>query len=192
MLVYKDWLRRCALVAMFFAAGGAVAQPTQGDAAETARLHELFDADWQWNMRTFPEWATYVGDHRYGDRLNDRSLQAEDTYFAYARDRLARLRAIDRAKLSSNDRVSYDILVRDTMEWIESEAHRGMRTQAVNAVGGLHLRFAELLRASPATTETDVRNVLGRMAAFPSNADQVIERLRAGMATGWVTLRSSM
>ncbi len=193
MLVRKAWLLRSVLAAIFFAAcGGAAAQSAQGDAAETARLHALFDAEWQWNMRTFPEWATYVGDHRYGDRLNDRSLQAEDTYFAHARERLARLRAIDRAKLSSTDRVSYDILVRDTMEWIDSEAHRGMRTQAVNAVSGLHLGFAELLRASPAATESDVRNVLGRMAAFPSNVDQVIERLRAGMATGWVTLRSSM
>src|SRR5712671_5992166 len=160
MLMCRDWLRWCALVAMFFAAGGALAQPVQGDRAETVRLHELFDADWQWSMRTFPEWATYVGDHRYDDRLNDRSLKAEDTYFAYARDRLARLRAIDRAKLSSSDRVSYDILVRDTMEWIESEAHRGMRTQALDANGGLHLRFTELLRASPAATESDVRNLL--------------------------------
>jgi len=192
MLIGKDWLRRCALVAIFFAAGGALAQSTQGDAAETARLHGLFDAEWQWNMRTFPEWATYVGDHRYGDRLNDRSLKAEDTYFAYARDRLARLRAIDRAKLSSSDRVSYDILVRDTTEWIESEAHRGMRTRAVDANGGVHLRFAELLRQNPVATESDVRAVLARMAAFPANADQVIERMRAGMAMGWVTLRSSM
>src|SRR5258706_6321142 len=175
MLMRKDWLRRCVLAAIVFAAGGALAQSRQGDAAETARLHGLFDADWQWSMRTFPESATYVGDHRYDDRLNDRSLKAEDTYFAYARDRLARLRAIDRAKLSSNDRVSYDIMVRDTMEWIESEAHRGMRTQALDANGGLHLRFAELLRARPAATESDARNVLPRMPAFPANVAQALQ-----------------
>ena len=192
MRMCKDWLQRGALVAIFFAAGGAVAQPVQADAAETRRLHELFDAEWQWSMRTFPEWATYVGDHRYGDRLDDRSLQAEDTYFAHARDRLARLRAIDRARLSSTDRVSYDIMVRDTVEWIEREAHRGMRTQAVSAVSGLHLGFAELLRACPAATESDVRKLLARMSALPANVDQVIGRLRAGMAMGWVTLRSSM
>src|SRR6185503_17890470 len=192
MRMCNGWLRRFVLVAIFFAAGGALAQSRQGDAAETARLHGLFDAEWQWNMRTFPEWATYVGDHRYGDRLNDRSLKAEETNYAHARDRLAHLRAIDRAKLSSNDRVSYDIMLRDTIEWLEGEAHRGLRTQPIDASGGMHQGFAELLRMSPAATESDARNLLGRMAAFPASVDQVIGRMRAGMAMGWVTLRSSM
>ena len=31
---------------------------------EVARLHALFDAEWEWAMRTFPDWATLSGDHR--------------------------------------------------------------------------------------------------------------------------------
>ena len=176
-------------LALLFSAGAAFGQP---DAAETRRLHALFDAEWQWSMRTFPEWATYVGDHRYGDRLEDRSMLAEDGYFAHARERLAGLEVIDRAKLSGADRVSYDIFERDARQWIEREKHPGLRTLGLSAVGGPHIGFAELLRASPAQTETDVRNVLARIAAYPVAIDQVIARLRAGMETGWVTFRSSL
>ncbi|MBI3370876.1 MAG: DUF885 domain-containing protein [Betaproteobacteria bacterium] len=180
------------LCLLVLVAGAALAQPAPADPGETRRLHELFDADWQWRMRTFPEWATFRGDHRYGDRLNDRSRQAENQAYAYARDRLARLRSIEPASLSSADRISYDILLANTLQWIEGEAHAGLRTQVVDAQEGLHLGFSELLRVSPAAREADARNVLARMAAFPRAVDQVIERLREGIAMGWVTFRPSM
>ena len=173
-------------------AGTAFAQPAAPDPAETRRLHELFEADWQWGMRTFPEWATWVGDHRYGARLNDRSLAADETEYAYARERLAKLQAIDRAKLSVADRVSYDILTSKTREWLEWEKYRGLRTQSLTGINGLHTGFAELLRMSPAATEADVRNILARMDAFAPVVDQLIERMREGIALGWVTFRASM
>ena len=184
--------RRSALVALLLGCSGVLAHPGLPDPAETRRLHALFDAEWEWNMRTFPEWATYVGDHRYGDRLEDRSLEAEDAYFGHARERLARLASIDRAKLSAADRVSHDILVRDTRQWIERQAHPGLRTLALSAVGGPHMGFAELLRASPAGTEKDARNLVARMSAYPAVVDQVIARMRAGLAAGWVTHRPSL
>ena len=173
-----------------FAAGAAIAQPA--DPAETRRLHELFDADWHWGMRTFPEWATYVGDHRYGDRLNDRSPGADATHYAYARGRLAELRAIDRAKLLQADRVSYDIQVSRSNEWIEGEAHRGLNMKPVDALGGPQIGFAELLRVAPMASEADANRLFARMAAFPQNIDNVIERLREGMKLGWITFRASI
>jgi uncharacterized protein (DUF885 family) len=173
-----------------FAAAGALAQSAEH--AETRKLHDLFEADWEWSMRTFPEWATHVGDHRYGARLNDRSLESEGGEYAYARDRLARLRAIDRSRLASADRVSYDILVSRTTDWLEWEKHRGLRMLSLTGQDGVHLGFAELMRVSPAATEADARNLLERMRAFPATVDQVIARLREGMALGWVTFRNSM
>ena len=162
------------------------------DAAETRRLRDLFEADWEWSMRTYPEWATYVGDHRYGALLNDRSIAADAHEFAYARDRHARLGAIDRAKLSQADRVSYDILVSRTNDWLEWEKHRGRRMMPVSSQDGLHIGFAELLRMSPMATEADALNVIARMQAFPAAVEQVIARMREGAAIGWVTFRDSL
>ena len=39
-------------------------------------LHEVLDTEWQWRMAQFPEKATDNGDHRYDDRLTDRSAAA--------------------------------------------------------------------------------------------------------------------
>jgi uncharacterized protein (DUF885 family) len=57
--------------------GPARAQSTPGkDAA--AQAHALFDDYWQWTLRENPEIATFVGDHRYDDRLSDQSAAAAE------------------------------------------------------------------------------------------------------------------
>ena len=33
----------------------------------------MFDEEWQYELRTNPEWATMLGDSRYNDRLSDNS-----------------------------------------------------------------------------------------------------------------------
>ena len=76
MLQPGKWTRAVvlgwSLAALLCVAGSLQAQP---DPAETRRLHDLFDAEWEWSMRKFPEWATPVGDTRSGDRLTARSLR---------------------------------------------------------------------------------------------------------------------
>jgi hypothetical protein len=39
------------------------------------RLLSLFDQEWQYELRSSPEFATAVGDHRYNDRLADVSAE---------------------------------------------------------------------------------------------------------------------
>src|ERR1700679_420207 len=36
---------------------------------DAAKLHALFDQEWQWTLREYPEFATGVGDDRYNDKL---------------------------------------------------------------------------------------------------------------------------
>ena len=67
----------------------AVAAP---DPVQTQLLHALFDADWEWRMRSFPEWATFTGDHRYGDQLEDDSKAADESRLARNQALLVELR----------------------------------------------------------------------------------------------------
>lgn len=183
-------LAACIGSVTFGAAGQA--PPVSADAAETARLHALFDADREWAMRTFPEWATFSGNHRYDDRLSDQSRAARDAVDAHELETLAKLETIDRAKLSATDRVSFDLMLAKTREDIEGQQFRGERALVLTAQDGPHLGFASLMQASPAATEADLKNVLARMAAFPRKVDQTIEQLREGIALGWVTFKPSL
>ena len=162
------------------------------DAQAAQRLHALFDAEWDWEMRDDPERATYTGDHRFGGQLTDRSSAAETRRYAHARERLAALRNIDRAQLTPTDRVSRDIMAQTTQDWLDGEKFTGMRTLVLDSEGGLHTDLADLLRVSPVATEADAAMVLARLAQFPGRVDQVIARLREGLAIQWVAARDSM
>ena len=66
-------------------------------------LRPLFDEEWNYEMRTSPEAATALGDNRFNDRLDDRSLAAIQADAAARRSFLARFEAIDTAGLSASD-----------------------------------------------------------------------------------------
>ncbi|CAM5787106.1 DUF885 domain-containing protein [Rhizobacter fulvus] len=183
---------RMLVLALCCIAGAAGPVRAETDAQATQRLHALFDAEWEWEMRDDPERATYTGDHRYGAQLTDRSRAADEKRYAHARERLATLRGIDREQLAPADRVSRDIMVQGTQEWLDGEKFAGLNTLVLDGEGGLHNDLASLLRVSPVATEADVRNMLARLAQFPSRVDQVIARLRDGIAMGWVAARASM
>ena len=80
---------------------------------EAKRLQALFDTEWQWRLREYPEIATVVGDPRYNDKLTDLSAAAMDRRKAHERDVLRRIGEIDRARLSGQDVLSYDLFRRD-------------------------------------------------------------------------------
>jgi hypothetical protein len=48
------------------------AYPTKADEPpvrpDAAKLRALFDEEWQWTLREYPEFATAVGDSRYNDK----------------------------------------------------------------------------------------------------------------------------
>ena len=72
---------RIALTALaIVAALGSYADPSCGQPASpadaTAQARALFAEQWQWTLREFPEFATFLGDHRYDDRLSDQSAAA--------------------------------------------------------------------------------------------------------------------
>lgn len=81
----------------------------QQNSAATAAFHALIDEAWETDMREDPLRASYFGDRRYESQWPDVSLAAiakrNDTNVAT----LARLQRIDRAALSTQDQLSYDL-----------------------------------------------------------------------------------
>ncbi|MBK7743284.1 MAG: DUF885 domain-containing protein [Betaproteobacteria bacterium] len=162
--------------------------PAQAGAppAAAAALHALFDADWEDSMRRYPEWATYVGDHRYGDRLHDASPENEADAYARQRQRLQAAQALPREMLETKDRASLDIFIHGLQDDLTFEPLLGYRRLSLGATGGFHTGFSNLLRASPTRNKTQAEQVLVRLAAYPRRVDQEIARLQQGLLLGWV------
>jgi uncharacterized protein (DUF885 family) len=160
------------------------------DPLQTQRLHALFDARWEAVMQLSPEYATYLGDSRYGDRLQDASPASRAAEEAAARSALSEAQAIRREALAPKDQVSLDIFIYNLQEQLRFEPFIGARSMSLGAIHGFHTGFAGLLSASPVSRREEMDQILARMAAFPRRVDQEIVRLREGAALGWVAPRS--
>ena len=165
----------------------AAAAPARSPAATA--LHALFDASWDASMQRYPEWATYVGDNRWGDRLYDASPENEAAGVADLRQNLAAAQAIPRGALDAKDRVSLDLFIHGQQQWLAMEPFVGYRRMSLGALGGFHTELAELMKSSPVQTRLQAEQALARLAAWPRRVDQELLRLRQGLALGWVPPR---
>ena len=160
------------------------------DPAATQRLHTLFDARWEAQMKAYPEWATYNGDNRYGDRLEDASPEAVAAQYTAARQALTDAQAIPRASLSAKDKVSLDIFVLKQEEQLRFEPFLGFRTMSLGALSGFQSDFADILSASPVGKQVEVEQMLTRLAAYPRRVEQELAWLRVGIKQRWVPPRT--
>lgn len=175
------------------APGHGRAQADVPSAPASSQAHALFEEYWERTARMFPEWATYRGDHRFGDRLNDGSPQAREQWFALARGLLARLQALPPQALGPQDRLSVEVLARRLRMSLAMEPFADYESMTVDASPWpFQASFASLLRASPMETEAQARQVLARMAAYPARVEREIAKLRRGMAASWVPPRRAL
>ncbi len=147
---------------------------------EAKKLHSLFAEDWQWSLQQFPENATFLGDHRNNHRLIDLSFAAIEQRKAHEREMLNRIQQIDRAKLSGQDVISYDLYLRDKRINVEGQRFP-LELRPLNQMDGLHLSFAQLADASPFRSLKDYENYLARLRAFATLVDQTIALMKRGM-----------
>lgn len=164
------------------------AAATADAATKTQRaLHALFDEAWESEARAAPEWATLRGDLRFNDKLSDRSEAALAARDAFVRDMLARARAIDVSPLNDTDRVSLALFINRYQQDVAMQGFAGWRTLTLGTLYGAQSALAGFARNVPVNNETQAKQWLARLAAYPARVDQEIAILRKGLALGWVT-----
>ena len=146
---------------------------------------------WEFRLAEDPLFATNAGDHRYGDRLPSMTPADFARREAFARSMLRRLEAVDAATLSTPDRVSRDMLVRELTHEIAGYEFGTYRIP-LNADSGFQTDFADLPNRNPFRNAADYENYIARLNAFPRFASQEMALMRAGARRGLlaVALRS--
>jgi uncharacterized protein (DUF885 family) len=166
-------------VAILVAVGLAASEG--GDAA--ARLHTLFEREWEHRLEQNPLLATDVGRHEYNDRLPSAAPEARERRVEATRGFLEELAAIDRAELSDQDRVSYDMFRRQLEERV-AELEFGDWQIPINADSGFHIGFARLPEEVPLATPEDYENYLARLRELPRYFGEQVANMRTGLERG--------
>ena len=178
-------IRNTGLISLILFSASAILAHVVQTGDETTRVHALFDEDWQWNLKEFPESATLFGDNRYNGRLTDYSAQAIERRNAHERELLDRIRKIDRGRLSGQDAISYDLFLRDKELKVDG-ARFPTEYMPLDQMNGVQILFGQLVANTPFRNARDYDDYLARLAAFPTQIDQIIALMRRGLETGWV------
>jgi uncharacterized protein (DUF885 family) len=161
---------------------GWARQPSLPGAAGVL-LANLFNNYWDDRARLFPLMATAQGDNRYNDRLpNDQTRAFRQQQARLYRRYLNDLLNIDRARLSAEDKLSYDIFQYDMRTRLE-----GLRLNTwmmpFAQIYSLPTTLGQLgtgTGAQPFRTVKDYDNWLARVSRFPVWADSAIANFRTG------------
>ena len=175
----------CASTSMFVQSPSAQDSGSMLASVENRRheLLSLFDEEWQYELRTNPEWATMLGDNRYNDRLSDNSPEFFRSDLEQRRGFLARFEAVDPAGFSRQDTLSRELIIRKLRQEIEGAQFKHWE-MPVNQMGGLHLELPDMIVITPFNTVADYDNYLARLHQMPHAFDQVTANMRQGMNDG--------
>jgi uncharacterized protein (DUF885 family) len=174
-------------------------QGAEAPAAGSQTLQKLFEDSDEASLKLSPIGALFRGDQRYAGEFGD---YISDAYIEQSRrdaeSDLKRLNQIDRASLSRQDQIAYDVFAYQTkqnLDGLTPEFVALVAPRPLNHLNGLHVQYPDISSGKSAArfqTVEDYDNGLKRMTGFVTYLDRCIERMKQGMKTGVVESKLTM
>jgi uncharacterized protein (DUF885 family) len=149
--------------------------------AEVAKLHALFDAQWERALRDNPLAATYLGDPRYDDRWPDLTRANLDRIAAADRQVLVDLAAIPRDRLPPAEQLNYDLFRKEYENRVAVQRYHPEYYTISPSQGGPQT-LNELPEQIDFSTVAAYEAWLKRLETLPVHLEQVTALLRDGVA----------
>jgi len=160
------------------------------------QLRQLFADSDEAALKLNPIDALFRGDQRYAGEFGD---YISDAYIAQQRRNAdaewQRLHAIDRAALSPQNQLAYDVFeyqTRQARQALSPEFVALTVVRPLNHLNGLHVQYPDINSGKSVAryqTVEDYDNGLKRLAGFAIYLDHAIERMREGIKAGVVESR---
>ena len=135
---------------------------------------------WEFILRHNPTFATYIGDHRYNNALEDLSEESTSLQIQYFQNIMAKIGKIDKSQLTAENQINYGLF--------KNHLNNHMQLHSFNThylpldhMQGPHIDFPQIIQFHPFNTRKDIDNYISRLNAFPRQIDQVITLLRTGI-----------
>ena len=177
-----------AVIAALFVPAVAQAQApvTATAASEDARLTAFLDAEFAEWVKINPQLATRLGSKKGGDKWNDIGDATASAQVKWRQASADRMKAqFDRARLSPEARVNYDIWALEADRAALSEANRLYRPPLYSRLYSAHSQLPDfLVNTHNVADAADLTNYTGRLRGIPAVLDVAIARSKASAAAG--------
>ncbi len=149
---------------------------------QTTPLASLADEYWEYFLSDVsPTTAMLLGDHRFDDRLEDISRQAEDAQIERLDDMVARAEALDPGELSPEERITRGVLIHEA-EGLAGPMRSRLAEFDVSPSTGLHIQFLQAVGQLPIGTADHADAVVTKFGKLEGLFESAVHRLRQGIA----------
>jgi uncharacterized protein (DUF885 family) len=156
--------------------------------ARRKALHDLLQEQWDYTMRTHPIYASFLGDKRFNDQIEDLSQKAIADDLEQTVRFLARFEAIDAAGFPEQEVLNRQLMVRDLKITLEGARFKPWE-MPVTQQDGVHIDVPQLANILSFETVKDYEDYISRLNKLPVLFDQTIVQMRKGMAENLVPPR---
>jgi uncharacterized protein (DUF885 family) len=151
--------------------------------AETP-VNALAHRFWEWFLESQPLWATTLGDERWDDRWDDPGPAGRDREVTELRRLLADADSVGTPDLSTEDRITLDMLRVVARLRLTYHEQRFWHFDAIDQMAGPQNLPGELARFQRVDSPERIARLVARLDAFPAYVDlhraNIEEGLRAG------------
>lgn len=166
----------------------AVAQSTAKTMAPA--LQAIADQSWQLQLSASPEMAYGMGDKSAAGKLQDLSPEALAKLNQGQIAILAQLKALDRSKLSKEDKINAQILEDQIQNEVDLYKYKDYYLP-ITAESGFHAYISSIAQGRFNTLE-DYQNYLGKLKALPTYFAQQTHWLKQGLKEGITPPRATL
>ncbi|MES2209551.1 MAG: DUF885 domain-containing protein [Chloroflexota bacterium] len=149
-------------------------------------LRALADEFWESFLTAHPGFATVLGDRRFDDRLDDLSPEGRAAWASVLEQTLGRAGEIDPSGLDGSARVTRSMLIEEASGQLMA-LRTGVDDWSLNPIDGPQTWVVDMVDYQPISTPEEGRRLITRIRAMDRLIDQVVERLRRGLARGCVS-----
>jgi uncharacterized protein (DUF885 family) len=150
-------------------------------AARRKALSDLVAEQWEYTLRISPLTASFYGDKRWNDQLDEFSQAAIDDQLVQAKKFLMRFEAIDTTGFPEQEALNKSLMVRDLKEQLEAARFKDWE-MPVSQFSGVHINLPQLVSILSFTNVKDYEDYISRLKQIPRLFDETEIQMRKGLA----------
>jgi len=174
-------LGTCVALALGLLCSFSTAQQSQSSVESRRKaLNDLLAEQWEYKLRTSPLFASFLGDKRWNDKLDDFSQQAIDQDLQETQKFLTRFETIDTSGFPEQEALNKVLMVRDLQMQIDGARFKPWE-MPVSQQSGVQIDLPDLMNVLSFQSVKDYEDYVSRLQQMPRLLDQTVIQMRKGM-----------
>jgi uncharacterized protein (DUF885 family) len=158
-----------------------VAQSAGSLESRRKAFHELLAEQWEYRLSASPLFASFLGDKRWNDKLDDYSQEAIEKNLRETQKFLDRFETIDSSGFSEQEALNKVLIVRDLRLQLESAKFKPWE-MPVDQQNGVQIYLPQIVNTLSFESVKDYEDYISRLKQMPRLLEQNVALMRKGMS----------